>query len=201
MYPSHWRGITINSILPSDAAPGYDCVQLRIKEAKTRGRAAKHQSSRIDQPDVVLLLSSVYGPLPSDKPLWPGSASTLRKRFSQLLTSLGLPTEKKPGCRPFDLGSLRPGGATYILQVTENSDLVRRRGRWVSGRVMEIYLQETAVSTFLVRLDPQSRETIESLAKGFQSLLTHAVNFLQHGVPPNAWHFLLRGAAAGSHGG
>ena len=30
-----------------------------------------------------------------------------------------------------------------MLHCTENPDLVRRRGRWMSMRVMEIYLQDT----------------------------------------------------------
>lgn len=48
--------------------------------------------------------------------------------------------------RGFDLASLRPGGATLLLR-TEDLELIRRRGRWLSSRVMEIYLQEVMATT------------------------------------------------------
>eukprot|EP00438_Fugacium_kawagutii_P009501 Skav200311 [mRNA] locus=scaffold4329:205328:206512:- [translate_table: standard] len=183
-------------VLPQDATPGYAFALLKIKEAKTRGRAAKHQSARVDQPDLVELLTSVYGHMSSDAPLWPWSAATLRKRFNALLEALSLPTEKRNGLRPFDLASLRPGGATWLLNTTESGELVRRRGRWISTKVMEIYLQEISVATYIVRLEPQVRRNIEVLALGFETTLERVTGFLKHGVPPSTWRRLLKGVAA-----
>ena len=100
----------------------------RIQLPKTRGRSAKHQSARVDPHD------AVFGSLPADAKLWPFSAQTLRDRFSQALAALHLPTVRSGGQRPFDLGSLRPGGATFPLNQTEDSELCRRRGRWISIR-------------------------------------------------------------------
>ena len=73
----------------------------------------------------------------SDQKLWPYSAATLRQKFSQLLAAVGLQTKVVGGVRPFDLGSW----ATWLLNQTEDSNLVQRRGSWMSYRVMTIYLQ------------------------------------------------------------
>ena len=99
-------------ILPRDAAPGTKFLLLRIQLPKTRGRSAKHQSARVDPHD------AVFGSLRADAKLWPFPAH--------------LPTVRSGGQRPFDLGSLRRGGATFLLNQTEDSELCRRRGRWIS---------------------------------------------------------------------
>ena len=179
-------------ILPCDAAPGMLHVLLCIRDPKTKGRAARHQSARVDQPDLVDLLSAVYGPLHRDTRLWPQSSATLRKRFSALLTALKLPCEKSGNSRPFDLASLRPGGATWMLGVTENSELVRRRGRWISSKVMEIYLQEVSVATYLRKLPERSRLLILHYAQGFESVLRFAMNLLESSIPPRSWYQLMR---------
>ena len=38
--------------------------------------------------------------------------------------------------------SFRPGDATYMMTVCDNAEQIRRKGRWASQRIMEIYLQE-----------------------------------------------------------
>ena len=182
-------------ILPQDQAPGFDFILLRIKEPKTRGRHARHQAARIDQSDVVALVSAVYGPMAPSEALWPFSAATLRKRFNALLAALDLPTEKKAGAQPFTLGSLRPGGATFLLFASESSELVRRRGRWLSSRVMEIYLQEVLACTYVKKLDPKVREKIERFSLGFAGILERVIGFLQHGIPSKTWRWLLRAEA------
>ena len=53
--------------------------------------------------------------------------------------------------------SLRPGGATHLLLVTEDPELCRRRGRWLSSRVMEIYLQEVIATTYVQKLHPATK--------------------------------------------
>ena len=42
-------------ILPSDAAPGQSFIP-----SKTRGRSARHHFARVDQPDIIQLLSAAY---------------------------------------------------------------------------------------------------------------------------------------------
>lgn len=60
----------------------------------------------------------------------------------------------------YKLSFLRPGGATFLLQLTENGDFVRSRGRWLSSKVLEIYIQEAAVATYQSRLSHRSVELI-----------------------------------------
>ena len=182
-------------VLPQDSAPGITYAMLKIKEPKTRGRHARHQAARVDQSDIVALLTAVYGPMAPTEALWPFSAATLRKRFRALLNAVGLPTEKAKGVLPFSLGSLRPGGATHLLNACENSELVRRRGRWLSTRVMEIYLQEVQVATFVRKLDPIVRGRLEAFSLAFSDVLQKVIFFLNTGVPPKTWLWLLRGEA------
>ena len=179
-------------ILPLDAAPGTSFMLLVIRAPKTRGRSAKHQAARVDQTDIIRYLTAMYGKSPKDTKLWPFSASTLRKRFQKLLAALHLPTTKTTTCRPFDLGSLRPGGATWLLHQVEDAALVQRRGRWLSGRVMEIYLQESFVSTFIRGLDPKTRTRIELCSGAFATTLERAISFLDSGIPPGAWFSLYK---------
>jgi hypothetical protein len=193
-------------VLPGDPAPGTSFALLRIRSPKTRGRAAKHQAARIEFPDVVQLLEATYANFPADKKLWPFSAATLRKRFTALLKELGLPTTRTGGLRPLDLGSLRPGGATFLLLSTENMDLVRRRGRWVSNKVCEIYLQEILYVTYTEKLPGRIRDRIALLAGAFERVLHVAIKFLQTGLPQGMWHtaFIAQDdeelGAHGSHG-
>ena len=150
-------------VLPCDSAPGTPFALIIIKSPKTRGRHARHQAARIDQRDLIAFLTAVYKDFPKGAQLWPFSASTLRKRFGMLLRSLELPDKKSGPTRPFDLGSLRAGGATWLLHFTEDPEVVRRRGRWLSTRVLEIYLQETLVTTFVQTLKPRAPFLIELL--------------------------------------
>ena len=184
-------------VLPVDAAPGTSFALVIIRAPKTRGRAANHQSARIDQSDIIAFLTSMYGSSPADSSIWPYSAATLRKRFVNLLNALELPTEKRGAARPFDLGSLRPGGATWLLHHTGDLELVRHRGRWLSVRTMNIYLQEVQVATYIVRVAPRTRFLIEICAGAFAFTLARAIAFLDSGIPPAAWYALLK-ISAGS---
>eukprot|EP00435_Cladocopium_sp_Y103_P022064 s3889_g5.t1 len=180
-------------VLPCDAVPGTSFALLMVRQPKTRGRSANHQAARVDQQDVIEFLNAMYGRSSPEVKLWPFSASTLRKRFGQLLAALKLPTEKSLGYQPFSLGSLRPGGATWLLHATEQPELVRRRGRWLSSRVMEIYLQEVLVTTFAERISSKSRELIHLCSGGYAATLERCVAFLHGGIPPKAWYHLLKG--------
>ena len=193
-------------VLPVDAVPGTTFALLIIRQPKTRGRAARHQAARIDQADVIAYLTAMYGSSDPTTKIWPFSASTLRKRFGLLLTALKLPTKKLPGIAPFDLGSLRPGGATWLLHQLENPDILRRRGRWASWRTMDIYIQEVQVATFAEKLEPETRDLIRLYAGGYASLIERCTAFLNTGIPATVWFYLLKaagdlGQTAGKDGG
>ena len=115
-------------VFPSDALGSQRFILVRINEPKTRGRAARHQSAKIEASDLVSIIALAFEGLPKDALLWPHMSQTLRRRFDHVLTRLRIPTDKTRG-RPLDLGSFRPGGATFLLQTTEDSEYVRRRGR------------------------------------------------------------------------
>ena len=173
-------------ILPQDAAPGFDAALLMIKQPKTRGRAARHQSSRVDPIDVVSLLVAVYGSCALDEPLWPFSPSTLRRRFAQLQTALGL-VKGAHGQPIYSLSSLRPGGATFWLQLTEDAEYVRRKGRWISTKVLEVYLQEASVVTYETKITSVSKSRVDALCKQFASVLSKVQFFERTNIPMSAW--------------
>ena len=179
-------------VLPQDAAPGTSFLLVMIRQPKTRARAAKHQAARVDQIDVIRYITAMYGSSPKDTKLWPFSAATLRKRFQNLLAALGLPTTKVGAAKPFDLGSLRPGGASWLLHQVEDSEIIRRRGRWLTTKAMEVYLQESFVSTFLRTLDGKTRTKIETVSGGFPLILEKTIGFLNGGIPPRTWYSLLK---------
>lgn len=138
------------------------------------------------------MISAVYKDFDAEQALWPYSPSTLRKRFAALMKVLELDVARSSDQAPFDLGSLRPGGATDLLFETEDSELVRRRGRWLSARVMEIYLQEVLSSTFVSRLPRRVQLRIEQLANVFPEVLEKAISFLLSGIPPIVWYRLFQ---------
>ena len=94
--------------------------------------------------------------MPASAPLWHLSPATLRNRFSSLQLAISLTIPEKPGRVPYSLGSLRLGGATYWLQTTEDFEYVRRKGRWISAKVFEVYVQEAAVATFNCLMRPRA---------------------------------------------
>ncbi|CAE7902362.1 unnamed protein product [Symbiodinium sp. KB8] len=54
----------------------------------------------------------------------------------------------------------------------QDSELVRRRGRWASHRVMETYLQEVSAIVFFPKLPLDVREKVLLVAQSFESLLS-----------------------------
>ena len=181
-----------NLALPGDSAPGTRFALLRVKYPERRGRAARHQAARKDPPDLVELLAAIFGRFGENQKLWPCSAVTLRKRLHALLKSLGLATERQSGCRPFDLGSFKPGGATYLLLPTEGSEVVRRRGRWVTSKVCELDLQEVMYTTYTEKLAEAPRQKIQQLAGAFPAVLWKAICFLEGAIPPKVWFRLYQ---------
>ena len=177
-------------LLPCDFDPGQQCALLAVSEAKTRFSAARHQTVKLDAPDLVRVVSLAFCNLAPDDPLWPFSGSTLRNRFRAVLTGLKLPSKPQGSCRPLDLGSLRAGGATWILSVTEDGELVRRRGRWISQKVMEIYLQETSAIRFIMSLTDEQRLAVMSSAHSFTAVLTQAELMTGAQIQPSLWYKL-----------
>ena len=136
-------------ILPSDVGFTIDYALLKIREPKTRYRSARHQAGKVEQYDLIEIVRLGLEKLRPDEPLWHLSGSTLRSRLTRILSTLGLPHLPTHVPKALSLASLRPGGATHLISVSESAEMVRRRGRWASFRTMEMYLQEVAASTYL----------------------------------------------------
>ena len=178
-------------LLPEDTNFTNRFSLLAIREPKTRFSAARHQSAKLDVGDLLEVVSLAFSDLQRNQRLWPHSAQTLRTRFRQLLEALKLPTVNQVGNRALDLGSLRPGGATWLLQQFESGELVQRRGRWMNYKVMQIYIQEVGAFQYLASLDKECRSRVLSLAETFPSVLTTVKQYHAAKIPETIWWKLL----------
>ena len=178
-------------LLPSDLDGTISFALLSIAEPKSRHTTARHQSAKLDAPDLLSFVDFVFKKYEPHQRLWPHAASTLRSRFSQLLKALQLPLIHQPHLRCLDLGSLRSGGATWLMLMTENADLCRRRGRWASHRMMEIYVQESMALQYMKVISPNSRRIILDLYWSFSQFVFKAKELDRAKIPLNVWYILF----------
>ncbi len=180
-------------LLPSDFGWTIGHILLQISEPKSRFKAARHQVARVDQPQLVKVVELAFRNFGKEDALWPHSGQTLRHRFNKLLAALSLSGSLPGAPRGLDLGSLRAGGATWLLTTSENAELVRRRGRWLNSRTMEIYIQETSALQFLPSLPQKTRKLLLDAITIFPLVLAKFSSLDDAGIPSNAWRLLLCG--------
>ena len=178
-------------VLPRDLAYTIRYALLQIEEPKTRFRSARHQVARLDQPQLLHVVEISFQDLRSDDSLWNFSPQTLRTRFQKLLKALQLDTLPASVSRGLDLGSLRAGGASWLMITSEDSELVRRRGRWLTSKIMEIYVQEVSAIQFLPQLPSRARMLVIEGAGLFPVLLRRVGYLHSCGIPETAWKYLL----------
>ena len=178
--------------LPRDVEFSTYTALLAVREPKTRGTGARHQAAKLDVPDLIEVVDFADKNLQEHEPLWPFSGQTLRTRFRQLLSALKLPTTPAANVRPLDRGSLRSGGATWHLQVSEDAEYTRRKGRWLSFKVMEIYVQESMALVYLKRIPESSKQINFALARAFPSILDRAKQLHAATIPPSLWFKLMQ---------
>ncbi|CAE6951851.1 unnamed protein product [Symbiodinium sp. CCMP2456] len=183
-------------VLPGDTGEGYGSILLSVKEPKTRNTAARHQAIRVDQPQLVQVVIFAFERMIPAQKLWPLSPSTFRSRFAKLIAALSLDNLEGTRIKPLDLGSLRAGGATWLLQTTEDGELVRRRGRWINTKVMDIYIQEVSAVLFLPRLPGKTRDKVLQAASSFPAMLQQAQALLGLGIPEHIWFSLTAAGTA-----
>ena len=177
-------------VLPSDVQQTVDYILLAIREPKTRNTAARHQALRLDQPQLMRVVELAFRKRHRLQKLWLYSPGTFRVRFAKRVEALQLDQLKDRNVRPLDLGSLRAGGATWLLQATENGEFVRRRGRWLNSKIMEIYIQEVSSVLFLSRLRGDVANNVLEVMRLFPHMLEQAEIFMQYGFPPTTWFSL-----------
>ena len=182
----------VDLLLPVDTGYFAKYAILAIKEPKTRFTTARHQSAKLDIPDLLETVHMAFSKLRPSEKLWNFSGQTLRSRFRSICKALDLPLETCNGLKPLDMGSLRPGGATWILQMTESGELVMRRGRWAAYKVMAIYLQEVSAITYLNRIPLASKSTILRLAENFTMMHQKALSLWRAAIPQECWWQLLQ---------
>ena len=161
-------------LFPRDVEYTMRHVLVSLREPKTRFSGPRHQSAKLDFPDLVEVTEFSFGNLQPSQHIWPHSAQSLRTRLKQLLTGLGLQTAKDETGKPLDLGSLRAGGATFLMDYTEDSSFVMKRGRWSHLKTMQIYVQEVTSAAYMSRLDVKTKCRIIGLAREFSQVFDHA---------------------------
>ena len=176
--------------LPRDVQFSVPFALFSIQDPKTRNVAARHQCAKLDIPDLLDFLDITFGDFQPRQRLWPHAGQTLRLRLKALMSHIGLPTATSSGHKPLDLGSLRAGGATWGLTMTENPEMIRRRGRWINAKTMEIYIQELAAAQYLGTITEAARTNVFTLARAFPLVLKKALQLQTSGIPKSAWRFL-----------
>lgn len=184
-------GVRRDLTLPDDVDNMVDFALFTIRDPKTRFTQARHQSSKIDSPDLLKILKMAFLHLGPHQRLWPMSGQTFRVRFRQILVSLSLPTVSRDGQKPLDPGSLRAGGASFLLLATEDSELVRRRGRWANHKMMEIYVQEVTALTYTKQLDESALQRVTLTARSFPAVLQKAFALQGARIPHKAWFWIF----------
>ena len=179
-------------LLPSDVFFSANFCLVSILEPKTRFTAARHQSAKLDSSDLVALAELAFADLHLSQRLWPYSGQTLRTRLRKLLSALWLPTVRTATTKPLDVGSLRAGGATWLLQTTEDAELTRRRGRWINAKTMEIYIQEIQATSFFTSLPSETRRRIVGLSLVFPEVLQKCIGWKAAKIPSSSWHILFQ---------
>lgn len=76
----------------------------------------------------------------------------------------------------------------FSLLATDDIDMVRRRGRWMTNKVCEVYLQDVLYVTYTEKLPKHVRTRIQTLASAFSAVLRKAIGFLNIGLPPSVWY-------------
>ena len=147
-----------------------------IEKPKMRRLAARRSYVRIDDVGIIQFAEAIIRGRPEDAFLFNGSYAQLRDVFNALCAELRIPHGAPSG---LTLGSIRPGGATWLYRTTDNSEVVRFRGRWTSSRMLEIYIQEVGASSVLPLLDEAARERIHTLAQLAPSLISSFVHDVQ----------------------
>ena len=96
-------GLRKHLVLPSDVEYSMNYALFAIEEPKTKNVAARHQTAKLDIPDLLEFIELMFHDLQKHQRLWPQSGQTLRTRLKSLLRHLGLPAEPSHRGKPLDV--------------------------------------------------------------------------------------------------
>ena len=65
-----------------------------------------------------------------------------------------------------------------MISICDNAEAVRRRGRWASFKVMEVYLQEVGASTYMNMISDKSKSNVLNGLKVFRRSFKEFMAFL-----------------------
>ena len=170
-------------VLPEQAYNPPARLYINIPHSKTSARGARHQHVRIDDSVLIPFISALWTGAPCSHQLLGMSPYLFRKRWDQLLDFLGVPHSHGAGLTP---AGLRAGGATFFFTELEDIEQVRWKGRWLSSRMLEIYLQETAALNILPQLTSDSRLRVARFAAASSKLIGAATRTLLLAASPAA---------------
>ena len=189
-----WRDLqhaTRNLLFPSDCGFSVSYCLVSLMEPKTSSQLPDTQCTRLDIPDLLQVAILAFEKMDVNRYIWPYSPQTFRNRFKAVLTSIGLPTSPTPSLKALDPGSLRAGGASWLMQITDSGDVVRRRGRWQNARIMEVYVQEVSSLIYLQFLDSKVKSMAFDLASHFTAVLERALSLQAAKIPYHIWYVLF----------
>jgi hypothetical protein len=163
-------------VLPEQSLNPRGRLFIKIMSSKTSSRGARHQYVRIDDAVLIPFASALWSNTSESSPLLGLTPYSFRKRWDQILEFLGVPCAARDGLTP---AGLRAGGATYFFTETQDFELVKWKGRWLSSRMLEIYLQETVALSILPSLTPPARDRVARFAAAAGHLLRQATTTLE----------------------
>ena len=123
----------------------------------------------------MLLVSTMLRDLSPSDPIWHMSPQTLRKRFVLLLKSLRLAWARRRS------RAIRHIAWHHYVQVEPRAS--SEKGKWLSSRVLEIYLQEAGVAMCTKKMSQEAQSRVASLADRFQEILRRVVFLKEHRIP------------------
>ena len=160
-------------------------IFVNVGRPRTKGAGPRTQYGKSDDWLTHLLWQALgVGADPAAR-LWPGTAAAYRAKWNKVCQALDIPFTEVSGVTP---ASLRGGGASHLYETTEDSELVRHRGRWASSKMCEIYIQEVGGHQFFANLGPNTRTLVAHRAAQVGEATRRSLLLLQEEVPP-AYHY------------
>lgn len=147
--------------LPEELPLSSSVGVLVVEKPKTRGKFARTQHVLLDDAGIVDMIRQLKG-LRRGSELLFCSYAVVYRWTRTILGVLNLPQ--------YTLGGLRSGGATFHWLSLFRLDVLRRRGRWVSDRSLEHYVQEAVSALAQAGWDKGLEVALEQLSRWLRPL-------------------------------